>query len=82
MVQGLLRSRSIRLTPAEIKVLSLIAEGMTSKEVAEKLFLSKRTIDFHLANIYDKLQVNNRIQALREAGRYGLIPSVPVLTTA
>lgn len=70
--------RGVRLTPTEIKVLSLIAQGHSSKEAAEKLVVSKRTVDFHLANIYDKLQVNNRVQALRAATRYGLIPFDPV----
>jgi DNA-binding CsgD family transcriptional regulator len=82
MVQGLLSSRRARLTPTEIKVLSLIAEGMSSKQAAERLVVSKRTIDFHLANIYDKLQVNNRVQALRAATRYGLIPFEPEVMSA
>ena len=38
------------------------------------LFVSKRTVDFHLANVYDKLHVNNRVQAFRRATRLGLIP--------
>lgn len=70
--------RGVRLTPTEVKVLSLIAQGHSSKEAAEKLVVSKRTVDFHLANIYDKLQVNNRVQALRMAGRLGLIPFEPI----
>ncbi len=70
--------RGVRLTPTEVKVLSLIAQGHSSKEAAEKLVVSKRTVDFHLANIYDKLQVNNRVQALRMANRLGLIPQDPV----
>lgn len=73
-----LTPRGIRLTPTEVKVLSLIAQGHSSKEAAEKLVVSKRTVDFHLANIYDKLQVNNRVQALRMATRLGLIPFDPV----
>jgi DNA-binding CsgD family transcriptional regulator len=40
--------------------------------------VSKRTVDFHLANIYDKLQVKNRVQALRTATRSGLIAYDPV----
>lgn len=73
-----LAPRGVRLTPTEVKVLSLIAQGHSSKEAAEKLVVSKRTVDFHLANIYDKLQVNNRVQALRMATRLGLIPFDPV----
>ena len=48
-----------------------------SREAAEELVVSKRTVDFHLANIYDKLQVNNRVQAFRAATRLGLIPFEP-----
>jgi DNA-binding CsgD family transcriptional regulator len=69
--------RGVRLTKREIEVLSLIAQGHSSKEAADVLFVSKRTVDFHLANIYDKLQVNNRVQAFRAATRLGLIPFEP-----
>ncbi len=70
-------SRAVRLTKREIEVLSLIAQGHSSKEAADVLYVSKRTVDFHLANIYDKLQVNNRVQAFRAATRLGLIPFEP-----
>ena len=48
--------RAVRLTKREIEVLSLIAQGHSSKEAADSLYVSKRTVDFHLANIYDKLR--------------------------
>jgi DNA-binding CsgD family transcriptional regulator len=41
------------------------------------MVVSKRTVDFHLANVYQKLQVRNRVQALRAASRLGLIPFDP-----
>lgn len=66
--------RSVRLTKRELEVLSLVIEGKSSKDVADALYVSKRTVDFHLANIYDKLQVSNRVQAFRRATRLGLIP--------
>jgi DNA-binding CsgD family transcriptional regulator len=69
---------AVRLTRREIEVLSLIAQGHSSKEAADVLFISKRTVDFHLANIYDKLMVNNRVQAFRAACRLGLLPFDPV----
>jgi DNA-binding NarL/FixJ family response regulator len=65
--------QSVKLTKREVEVLTLVIEGKSSKEVAEQLFVSKRTVDFHLANIYDKLNVTNRVQAFREATRRGLI---------
>jgi DNA-binding CsgD family transcriptional regulator len=67
-------NRAISLTKRELEVLSLVIEGKSSKDVADQLYVSKRTIDFHLANIYDKLQVSNRVQAFRRATRLGLIP--------
>ena len=70
--------RGVRLTPTEVKVLSLIAQGHSSQEAADRMVVSKRTVDFHLANIYQKLQVNNRVQALRAATRLGLIPFEPL----
>lgn len=66
--------RAVKLTKRELEVLSLVIEGLSSKDVADALYVSKRTVDFHLANIYDKLQVSNRVQAFRRASRLGLIP--------
>jgi len=66
--------RKIRLTPREAEVLELVLEGKSNKEVASELFCSKRTVDFHLARIYEKLHVNNRIQAVRRAATLGLLP--------
>jgi DNA-binding CsgD family transcriptional regulator len=67
--------RTIHLTKREIEVLGLVIEGKSSKEVADELYVSKRTVDFHLANIYEKLQVSNRVQAFRRATSLGLIPT-------
>ncbi len=67
----------VRLTPTEIRVLSLIAQGCSSQEAADRLVVSKRTVDFHLANVYQKLQVRNRVQAIRAASRLNLIPADP-----
>lgn len=66
--------QSVKLTKREIEVLTHVIQGKSSKEVADALFVSKRTVDFHLANVYDKLHVNNRVQAFRRATRLGLIP--------
>ena len=69
----IVEGRSIKLTHREIEVLSLVVSGKSSREVADTLFVSKRTVDFHLANVYDKLDVSNRVQAFRRATRFGLI---------
>ncbi len=64
----------VKLTQRELEILALIVEGHSSKHVADLLFVSKRTVDFHLDNIYQKLQVKNRMQAMQRAGRLGLLP--------
>ena len=68
---------SVRLTPREIEVLSLIAQGYSSRDASDLLFVSKRTVDGHLASVYGKLGVNNRVKAFRAATRLGLIPHEP-----
>jgi DNA-binding CsgD family transcriptional regulator len=67
-------TKAVRLTRREREVLVLIGQGHRSQEVAEMLVVSKRTVDFHLANIYHKLRVSNRLQAFRKASELGLIP--------
>jgi DNA-binding NarL/FixJ family response regulator len=62
-----------RLTDREIEVLSLISAGNASKNVAQMLEISKRTVDFHLANIYTKLDANNRVQAINNAKAKGYL---------
>lgn len=62
----------IRLTEREIEVLKLVLEGKSNKEVGVLLCCSKRTIDFHLARIYQKLDVSNRVQAMRRVAHMGI----------
>ncbi len=52
------------LTPREDAVLHLLSQGFSTKEIAEKLFISYPTVRFHLRHIYEKLHVNNRTQAI------------------
>ena len=66
----------VRLTRREVEILMLVIEGHSSKKVADMLFISKRTVDFHLDNVYGKLQVRNKMQALQKATRLGLLPRV------
>jgi DNA-binding CsgD family transcriptional regulator len=49
-----------QLTPAERQVAERVADGLTSRRIAEELFLSPRTIDAHLTHIYRKLDINSR----------------------
>jgi ATP/maltotriose-dependent transcriptional regulator MalT len=76
--QNAVSRQGVRLTPTEIRVLSLIAQGFSSQDAADNLVVSKRTVDFHLANVYQKLQVRNRVQAIRSASQLGLIPNDPM----
>ena len=53
------------LTPQELQVARFVAEGLTNREVAAQLFLSPRTIDFHLRNVYRKLGISSRTALAR-----------------
>jgi DNA-binding NarL/FixJ family response regulator len=61
------------LTAREQEVLLLLARGLRNKEMAARLFVSERTVNFHLANIYAKLHVSGRTEALSKALGQGLI---------
>jgi DNA-binding CsgD family transcriptional regulator len=61
------------LTSGEIKILRLVASGMSNARVAEKLFISRRTVDAHLRSIYRKLGVASRTAAARHAIDHELI---------
>jgi DNA-binding NarL/FixJ family response regulator len=61
------------LTPREIEVLELVAEGLSNKAVAVRLGISDQTVKFHLTSISGKLGALNRTDAVRRAVRRGLI---------
>ncbi len=61
------------LTAREQEVLRLLARGLRNKEIAARLVVSERTVNFHLANIYQKLNVSGRTEALSKALEQGLI---------
>jgi DNA-binding NarL/FixJ family response regulator len=61
------------LTAREQEVLRLLARGLRNKEIAARLYVSERTVNFHLANIYQKLNVSGRTEALSKALEKGLI---------
>jgi LuxR family maltose regulon positive regulatory protein len=63
------------LSEREIQVLQLIAEGLTNREVASRLFLAVNTVKAHAGNIYGKLGVHSRTQAVAKARTLGLLPS-------
>jgi DNA-binding NarL/FixJ family response regulator len=61
------------LTPRELEVVKLIAEGFTSEEISEQLFISKKTVDRHRSNVLEKLGMRNRVELTRYAIRRGLV---------
>ena len=64
------------LSDREIEVLRLVAKGLPNKVIAERLYLSIHTIKTHTRNIYGKLGVNNRTQAVNKARTLGVLPSI------
>src|SRR5215212_8807805 len=60
------------LTPRELEVLSLIAQGLRNREIAARLVISERTVGNHISNIFSKLQVADRAQAIVRARQAGL----------
>ena len=61
------------LTPREVQVLELLAEGLPNKAIAERLGISDQTVKFHVSAISGKLGAANRTDAVRRAARRGLI---------
>jgi two-component system, NarL family, response regulator DegU len=61
------------ISPREEEVLQLIADGLSTQQVAEKLFISAKTVKNHLASIYDKLDTADRTQAVLRAVRMGIV---------
>jgi LuxR family maltose regulon positive regulatory protein len=61
------------LSERELEVLRYLAEGLTYGEIGQQLFLSLNTIQFHIKNIYGKLLVNKRVQAIEKAREMNLI---------
>jgi DNA-binding CsgD family transcriptional regulator len=61
------KSNIARLTEREVDVLKLLKEGMQNKEIADRLFISAKTVDHHITSILFKLDVNSRVKAVNEA---------------
>jgi DNA-binding NarL/FixJ family response regulator len=61
------------LTKREVEILKLIAEGTQYNQIAEKLFLSSKTVSKHVQNIYEKLQIHSRAEAMQFAYRQKLV---------
>ena len=68
-----LKSGGYDLSEREKEILSLLVEGLSKKQIAEKIFLSHHTVDSHLRNIYAKLEVHSRSSAISKAIREKLL---------
>lgn len=67
------------LTPSELTVLEALARGLGNKQIATELNLAPQTVKFHLTNVYRKLGVSNRTEAIRFAHDHGLIDSAALV---
>lgn len=66
---GLLKPQNFQLTKREVEILENLASGLTHMQISEKLFISAQTVRKHIENIYQKLQVHTRAEALSIAYR-------------
>lgn len=68
------RLRELSITPRELEILDLIAQGLSNREIAEKLFVSENTVKTHSSRLLDKLSAKRRTQAVQIGKEFGLIP--------
>jgi ATP/maltotriose-dependent transcriptional regulator MalT len=68
------RLRELSITPRELEILALIANGMSNREIADKLFVSENTVKTHSSRLFDKLSAKRRTQAVQIGKELGLIP--------
>ena len=68
------RQAELGITPRELEILELIANGLSNREIAEKLFVSENTVKTHSSRLFDKLSARRRTQAVQMGKELGLIP--------
>ena len=68
------QQKLLGITKRELEILELIAQGMSNREIAEKLFVSENTVKTHSSRLFDKLSAKRRTQAVQIAKEIGLIP--------
>jgi DNA-binding CsgD family transcriptional regulator len=66
--------KEVGLTQREHEILGLIAQGLSNREIGEKLFVSENTVKSHSSRLFDKMGVNRRTQAVQKGRDLGLIP--------
>ncbi len=68
------RVRELQLTPRELEILGLIAQGLSNKEIAERVFVSENTVKTHASRVFDKLGARRRTEAVQLGKSWRLIP--------
>ncbi len=63
-----------KISQRELQVLELMSDGLTNQEIADRLFVSLNTIKTHSSNLYDKLEVKRRTQAIETAKKLNILP--------
>jgi LuxR family maltose regulon positive regulatory protein len=66
------------LSERELEVLQLLARGASNQEIAQELVIAVDTVKRHVSHIFAKLDVNNRVQAVRQARELGLLNEKPL----
>jgi len=65
---------ALGITPRELEILSLIAQGLSNREIADRLFVSENTVKTHCSRAFDKLGARRRTQAVQLGKQLGLLP--------
>jgi DNA-binding CsgD family transcriptional regulator len=73
-VPDLKKREDLGITPRELDILELIAQGMSNREIAAKLFVSENTVKTHSSRVFDKLGAKRRTQAVQLGKEFGLLP--------
>ena len=68
------RLKDLGITRRELEILDLIAQGLSNREIAEKLFVSENTVKTHSSRLFDKLSARRRTQAVQIGKEMGLLP--------
>jgi two-component system, NarL family, response regulator LiaR len=68
------KREDLHITRRELEILELIAQGLSNREIAEKLFVSENTVKTHSSRIFDKLGARRRTQAVQFGKEFGLLP--------
>jgi DNA-binding CsgD family transcriptional regulator len=68
------KREDLGITRRELEILELIAQGMSNREIAEKLYVSENTVKTHSSRVFDKLGAKRRTQAVQFGKEFGLLP--------